>query len=90
MYTLNPPLLRPMHGHHTQYSKDTFENAVKEVQAGKALRRTALEFGIPKSTLYDRVSGKVSLDCRSGPQRYLSDNEESEVFRGMCKFGLWT
>ena len=37
------------------------------------------EFGVPKSTLYDRVSGCVAFEARSGPPRYLNDQEEKQL-----------
>ena len=42
--------------------------------------RTAVEeFGVHKSTLYDRVSGRISFGARSGPPRYLTDHKEKEL-----------
>ena len=34
---------------------------------------------MPKSTLYDRVSGRVAFGAKSGPPRYLTDGEEKEL-----------
>ena len=34
---------------------------------------------MPKSTLYDRVSGHVAFGAKSGPPRYLTDGEEKEL-----------
>jgi hypothetical protein len=53
--------------------------AVEAVEHGKlSLRRAAEEYGIPKSTLQDRVSGKVGMDARSG-RRLLSEYEEKKL-----------
>ena len=41
--------------------------------------RIAEEYGIPKSTLQDRVSGKVLPGTKSGKRRYLSEEEEEEM-----------
>jgi hypothetical protein len=38
-------------------------------------------YNVPKSTLHDRISGRVGFGCRSGPQSYLSDTEEDELVR---------
>ena len=43
------------------------------------MRRAAEEFGVPKSTLYDQLSGKVKPGSSSGPQRYLNEEEEEEL-----------
>ena len=50
----------------------------------------AQEYSVPKSTLADRVSGRVALACHSGPDRYLSDHEEEELVSfilGCAKMG---
>ena len=43
------------------------------------MRRAAEEYQVPRSTLYDRVSGKVQFGAKSGSTRYLNDQEESEL-----------
>ena len=48
-------------------------------QRGISVRRAALEYNIPKSTLQDRLSGKVLPGACSGPERYLSPEEEKEL-----------
>ena len=53
------------------------ELAVQEViQNKRPVREVASDYDIPKSTLSDRVSGRGS---RSGPPKYLSDDEENEL-----------
>ena len=49
------------------------------VDDGSSVRRAALEFGIPRATLGDRVSGRVLDGCNSGTPRYLSNSEEAEL-----------
>ena len=46
---------------------------------GVSIRRAALEHGIPRSTLGDRVSGRVLPGKLSGPIKILSDQEETEL-----------
>ena len=48
-------------------------------QRGISVRRAALEYNIPKSTLQDRLNGKVLPGATSGPERYLSPEEENEL-----------
>ena len=45
---------------------------------GLSVRRAAEEYDIPKSTLHDRVSGRVLTGVCSGPPKYLTDEEEEE------------
>ena len=44
-----------------------------------SLREASELYGIPKSTLYDHVSGKVKPGGTSGPERYLNVQEEEEL-----------
>ena len=52
------------------------EKAVKEVELGMPIRQACEIFSVPKSSLHDRVSGKVDCKARSGPTSYLSFKEE--------------
>ena len=51
-------------------------NAMLAVDKGVSLRRAAEMYKIPRSTLHDHVSGKIALGARSGPDPYLSVEEE--------------
>ena len=44
-----------------------------------SIRGTDESYGIPKSTLHDRVSGKVVFGAKSGPPAYLNEEEEEIV-----------
>ena len=44
-----------------------------------SVRKAAKEHGVPRSTLHDRVTGKVVPNARSGAKRYLSDEEEAAL-----------
>ena len=50
-------------------------------KGGASVREAALKFGIPKSTLGDRVSGRVLSGATSGPATYLNSSEEEELVR---------
>ena len=48
-------------------------------------------YNVPKSTLWDQVSGNVSFGAHSGPLRYLNDVEEEELVTflvGSAKIGF--
>ena len=64
-----------------QYEENRMQRALNAVQDGQSIRRAALEYGVPKSTLGDRVSGRVTHGTLSGPSRYLSSEEEDELVR---------
>ena len=58
------------------------ENALKDVtNNAKAVHSAALEYGIPRSTLHDGVSGKVRPGAVGGAPRYLDAGEEEELVR---------
>jgi hypothetical protein len=53
------------------------ERATKAVIS--EVRQASEEFNVPKSTLGDRVSGRVMPGSNSGPQIYLTTVEEVEL-----------
>jgi len=59
-----------------QWSEDDLKLAAEAVSDGWTTKRAAEEFGVPKSTLYDRVSGRVAFSAKSGPPWYLTDGSE--------------
>ena len=62
------------------WKQQHFSRAVEAVKEGKlTVRRAAVEFDIPRSTLHDHVSGRVVVGGQCGPEKYLSDEEENEL-----------
>ena len=54
--------------------------AFEAVERGSmSVRRAAEQYGVPRSTLHDRLSGKVQFGAVSGPPKYLSCQEEEEL-----------
>jgi len=54
------------------------------------VNRAAKEFGMPRTTLKDRLSGTVQHGRKSGPKPYLSPDEEKELVIfviDVCKMG---
>ena len=72
------------------WKEESMGLAISAVSEGMSVRRAASDFDVPKSTLHDRISGKVSIDARSGPERYLNDKEEEQIVNfivGCSKIG---
>ena len=68
-----------------QWREDALVKAYNEVKEGRlSVRRAAELYNIPKSTLSDRVSGRVEFGSHSGPARYLTDQEEEELANFIC------
>ena len=61
------------------WDEEKMSRAYKAVIAGMSIRRAPEEYNMPRSTLHDRVSGKVVLGSKSGPCKYLDSNEEAEL-----------
>ena len=51
------------------------------VNNGMSYREAVTQFGVPKSTLHDRISGKVLPGAVSGAPSYLTKEEEEELAR---------
>ena len=55
---LRAPLKR---GKILQYNRQDLENAVKAVEAGDSIRQASAKYGIPRSTIGDRISGRFDI-----------------------------
>ena len=74
------PALTQRPAEYKSWNKDSLDMACQEVREGRlSIRRAADTYQIPKSTLSDRVSGRVREGSHSGPSRYLTDEEEAEL-----------
>ena len=62
-----------------RWDETQLQKACQDVHEGQAVRRVALNYGIPKSTLHDKISGKVTIGAKSGPAPYLDPEEEDEL-----------
>lgn len=59
------------------YSKEDLKNAVNAVRNGASCAAAAKQFHIPRITLMYKVSGKYSIDCKSGVSTILTADEEN-------------
>lgn len=53
---------------HETLSEEKINMAIKSVVGGMNVRRATLDYYIPKSTLYDRLFGKIKTEAKSGAQ----------------------
>ena len=75
---LRPPVYK-------EYYEDQICRAYEADQEGASVRHAAEHtYGIPRSTLSDRITGKVKFGAHSGPEQYLSSKEEEKT----CQFYL--
>ena len=52
---------------------------MEAVRNGAAVKRAAVDYGVPRSTLQDRISGRVVHGNNSGPKPYLFREEEAQL-----------
>ena len=54
--------------------------AIKAAEEGSSsISKAALDHGVPKTTLRDRLSGRVEHGVKPGPRPYLEETEEAEL-----------
>jgi len=62
------------------------DRALQSVIAeGASIRKAALEYNVPRSSLADRVSGRTIPGTTSGPPRYLNTSEEDELVQFLTR-----
>ena len=76
------PLPSIPRGKYRNWDEAALSKAIDARKAGMSFRRSAAMYGIPTTTLYDHVSGKVEIGAHPGPKRYLTGR------RGTGKFYL--
>ena len=66
--------------YYKQWTEDRMSKAVKAVTVdGLSIRQASEEYAVPRSTLHDRIAGRVKTGSKSGPKKYLSTLEEEEL-----------
>ena len=68
---------RPLY--YREWEDSAMVQAMAAVEQGESLRQASQMFNVPRSTLHDRVIGKVQHGKKSGPSTYLSYAEEEEL-----------
>ena len=76
--------------YYREWNSDKMEKATEAVNRGAlSVRRAAEVYCIPKSTLHDRISGKVVQGASSGPEPYLNVTEEIELIQFLTSVLVW-
>lgn len=76
-----PPVLRSPRRptKRKQWTAESMLGALAAVKNGAPILRAAREHGVPRTSLQDRVLGKVVHGTKPGPKPYLTSSEESEL-----------
>ena len=61
------------------WSDECMTAALEAVKKGQSISQAACDHGVPKTTMYDRVSGRIAHSSKPGPKPYLTSNEESTL-----------
>jgi hypothetical protein len=62
------------------YDGQELEKAVKAVQEGSlSIRKASATFGVPKSTIGDRISGKHEMHVHNGRPQHIPREVESKI-----------
>lgn len=63
-----------------KWTEEAMERALIKVKSGRCtVRQAAKDFGVPKSSLGDRVSGRVTPGSRSGPAQLITSADEEQL-----------
>ena len=75
------PLMKdPRPSQYKYWNEERLSKAYEAIKNdGLSIRRAAEEYNVPKSTLHDRITGRVMFGATSGPSKYLSSEEEDEL-----------
>lgn len=60
-----------------KYTDGDVHRALEEIQDGASVSESARKYGIPRSTLSEKRSGRHPIEYRMGPDTVLSQEEES-------------
>ncbi|XP_045767599.1 uncharacterized protein LOC123868946 isoform X2 [Maniola jurtina] len=58
------------------YTKEQMAKAIEEVNRGEKVAVAALKHGVPRITLFNKITGKTPIECNFGPATILSQEEE--------------
>ena len=77
-----PPKLNNRPKKYRKWTKESMAGAIKCVIDGKmGVNRAADQYGVPRTTLKDRLSGRVVPGTNPGPVPYLTLQEEDELVK---------
>jgi hypothetical protein len=61
------------------YTEEDVQSALKDVTKGKSVRKAWLDWGVPRSTLQNRIYGHVSQKEAQAPNQRLSQVQEHRL-----------
>jgi len=81
-----PPCLQSPEKH-LKWSNESMVKAIDAVKSGRcSVKRPAEDYKVPRTTLQDRISGRVIHGTKPGPLLHLNKGEESELAQFLLKY----
>ena len=74
-----PPAYSGARGAYHAWDDARLTKAIEAKYSGLSYRRAAAMYGVPSSTLFDHITGKVEVGAQPGPKPYLNAEEEQEL-----------
>lgn len=75
-----------------KYTDEAMTNALSSIRSGMTISKASRQFGVPRGTIHDRLSGRVKEGPRKmGRSSYLTPTEESRLVKWIidcCSCGL--
>lgn len=64
-----------------KYSEKNLLDAMEATRSGMSIRKASITFNVPRSTLMDKLGGRVPIERRIGPSTILSCEEEGYLVK---------
>lgn len=69
-----------------QYSEESLDLAIQEIGDGAKIRETARKYGIPHSTIINKIKSRTPLIRNMGPPTILTTEEENLLVLNVRKY----
>ena len=67
-------------GIYHKWSEENMQKAMSAVKQNRlSVRKAAVQYGIPKSTLSDRITGKITKGAKMGRPAVLPEHAETQL-----------
>ena len=76
-------------GSKMKWSEEDMEKAIRHAKHHKNISTAAKLFKVPRTTLHDRLSGRVAKGAKVGHPTVLTAAEEAEVVETCMLFAEW-
>ena len=72
-----------------KWSEEDMDKAIQHARHHKNIAAASRMFNVPKSTLHDRLSGRIQIGAKVGHPTALTAAEEAEIAETCILFAEW-